>query len=311
MEPNNRSEFDPKEALVPEPDKSQSPEKEDQGIDSEPDFDLGPADSFPRSDYPLGSKKNPLTVWLGVLVVAVVIGLTYFAFQKPSTEAPVVPPPPAVKPASPETPGALPEKVPDAADFSPTPETEAAAAHPSLPATVSSSNPPPVVAPSVETRPEPKPAPKPAAKPEVKPEAKPEPKPEAKLGPKPEAKPEPKPEPKPEAKPEAKPEVKPEAKPADEVKISDVWVVNISSTPDAAESLRVLEKVLASEAGGQVYSYETTIDGNVNHRVRVGFFATRAEAEAIGLKIKEEHKLFSTPWAVQPNVDEVERYKKK
>lgn len=92
--------------------------------------------------------------------------------------------------------------------------------------------------------------------------------------------------------------------------ISNQWVVNISSTPDASESLAILTKVMASDAGGQVYAYETTVDGKVQNRIRVGFFATRAEAEAVGQKLKEAHKLSATPWAVQPTEDEVTRYKK-
>ncbi len=93
--------------------------------------------------------------------------------------------------------------------------------------------------------------------------------------------------------------------------ISNLWVVNISSTPDASESLKILTKVMASEAGGQVYAYETTVDGKQQHRIRVGFFASRAEAEAAGQALKEAHKLSAAPWAVQPTEEEVTRYKKK
>ena len=102
-----------------------------------------------------------------------------------------------------------------------------------------------------------------------------------------------------------------EAKPAESMAISDKWVVNISSTPDAAESLRVLTQVMARKAAGEdIYAYETTINGVPHHRIRIGFFATRAEAEAVGQRIKDELKLSATPWAVQPNVDEVTKYKK-
>lgn len=94
------------------------------------------------------------------------------------------------------------------------------------------------------------------------------------------------------------------------MEISDLWVVNISSTPNAAESLRLLTQVMASEREGQVYAYETTLDGTVHHRIRVGFFATRSEAEAVGQRIKEQYKLSATPWAVTPTVDEVKRHKK-
>ena len=102
-----------------------------------------------------------------------------------------------------------------------------------------------------------------------------------------------------------------EAQPAESAAISDQWVVNVSSTPDAAESLRVLSQVMSRKAAGEnIYAYETTINGVAHHRIRIGFFATRAEAEAVGQRVKEELKLSATPWAVQPNVDEVTKYKK-
>ncbi len=92
--------------------------------------------------------------------------------------------------------------------------------------------------------------------------------------------------------------------------ISDLWVVNISSTPDAVESLRLFRQVGASEKEGQVYSYETVLDGRIHHRIRVGFYSTRAEAEAVGLRIKEQYKLSANPWAVKPTVEEVRNHKK-
>lgn len=90
--------------------------------------------------------------------------------------------------------------------------------------------------------------------------------------------------------------------------ISDKWAVNISSTPDAGESLKLLTRLLGNRIGGQVYAYEVSIDGKTNHRIRVGFFNTKAEAEAVGQKIFEEFSLTSRPWAVQPTVEEVDRY---
>ena len=106
-----------------------------------------------------------------------------------------------------------------------------------------------------------------------------------------------------------------ESKPAETataatVAISEKWVVNISSTPDSSESHKLLMRVLGNDLGGQVYSYETTIEGKLHYRIRVGFFDSKAEAEAAGQKFYENFKLSSTPWAVQPTVEEVERYNK-
>lgn len=92
--------------------------------------------------------------------------------------------------------------------------------------------------------------------------------------------------------------------------ISDKWAVNISSTPDSNESHKLLMRILGHDLGGRIYSYETLIDGKQHYRIRVGFFTTRAEAEAIGQKIFDDFKLSSRPWAVQPIVDEVDRYSK-
>ena len=340
------------------------------GLESEeglPDFDVNPSGTLPDQDFSYRPRKSSggMSIILGIAAVVGIIALTWYAFRsEPGPAEPEAAAPPPVEEAVPEPdepvpPLTLPEKVADAADFSPTPETIAAATAPpsTLPAATSAAKPAeakPAEAKSAEAKPaEGKPAAKPAeAKPAAKPaEAKPAAKPaEAKPAAKPaetkpaEAKPaEAKPaEAKPsEAKPvEAKPaETKPaeaqaadkpaeaaaaleapaDAAPAAESKpaeapvapISNYWVVNISSTPDAAESLRLLTRMLSAETGGQVYAYEATVDGRPHHRIRVGFFETRAEAEAVGLRLKDEYKLSSTPWAVKPTVEEVERYRKK
>jgi hypothetical protein len=91
--------------------------------------------------------------------------------------------------------------------------------------------------------------------------------------------------------------------------ISDQWVVNISSTPDEEESKRLWAQFDKQVVGRKLYSYQTTINGRVQYRIRMGFFATRAEAEAAGQKIKENLGLTPIPWAVQPTADEVEKFK--
>ncbi|KXS56049.1 MAG: hypothetical protein AMR96_04690 [Candidatus Adiutrix intracellularis] len=94
-----------------------------------------------------------------------------------------------------------------------------------------------------------------------------------------------------------------------QVEISERWVVNISSTPDAAESSRILSNLLGQNVGGQVYAYETRIDGRLQHRIRVGFFFTKEEAEKVGREIKERYHLFFAPWAVRPTQEEENKYK--
>ena len=94
------------------------------------------------------------------------------------------------------------------------------------------------------------------------------------------------------------------------LEISDLWVVNISSTPDALESLRLLNRVTPENVGGQVYFYETTVDGRTQHRIRIGFFDSKEKAEAVGQSVKERFQLTATPWAVRPTKDEVQLYRR-
>ena len=91
---------------------------------------------------------------------------------------------------------------------------------------------------------------------------------------------------------------------AETAEISNKWVVNISSTPDAAESLRFLSALSGRDVGGRVYASEAMVEGRLQHRIRVGFFDTREEAEAVGLKIKEHFQLSATPWVVRPYKEE-------
>jgi outer membrane biosynthesis protein TonB len=113
----------------------------------------------------------------------------------------------------------------------------------------------------------------------------------------------------PAAKPTEAAEQPAAASPAEKpVEISDKWVVNIYSTQDAAESLRFLSTLVGQDVGGRVYAAEANLEGRIQHRIRVGFFDTREEAEAVGLRIKEQYNLYSTPWAVRPSKEEESKY---
>ena len=104
------------------------------------------------------------------------------------------------------------------------------------------------------------------------------------------------------------PDAGPEKSASKTTEISDKWVVNIYSTPDATESLRFLSTLLGQDVGGRVYASEAILEGRLQHRIRVGFFDTREEAEAVGLKIKERYQLYSAPWAVKPTRDEENKF---
>ncbi|MDM0111873.1 SPOR domain-containing protein [Variovorax sp. J22R133] len=155
----------------------------------------------------------------------------------------------------------------------------------------------PQSAPKPEARVEaPKPEPRPEPKPEVKAEAKPEHKPEAK--------PEPKPEPKVEVKPAApKPPANDDgararallegsasqvaAKPAAAATADDAgrFIVQVGAFADAAKAREVRQKL--EKAGLKTYTnVAKTADGE-RTRVRVGPFASRADADKAAGKIKD------------------------
>ncbi|MDR1043595.1 MAG: SPOR domain-containing protein [Candidatus Adiutrix sp.] len=306
--------------------------------DSPPDdFDVSPSDLYAeeRPDYISPKKSGPKNIMMAILAVLAIIALTWYAFrQEPGPEPEPAPTPSArEEPARPEVPavGALPEKVPDAVDFSPTPETRAAAeVRPSsTPARKSSGQssdkkaaPTSTGMKAAETRAVPaenKTAADQAGAPSAEAGKAAEAGAEeasvetgsagsAAAGSQAEAAPA-------ESKPaENQTEAVPAESPAAEnaaLAISDLWAVNISSTPDAAESLPLLTRLMAAELGGQVYAYKAPVEGVTRYRIRVGFFNTRSEAEAVGQKIKEDFKLSASPWVVKPTVEEVERYRKK
>ncbi len=168
------------------------------------------------------------------------------------------------------------------------------------------------------------PAPRTDEKPEAKPEAKLEARPEAKPQPKPEAKPEPKPERRPEArvaetKPEARPaEPKPAAKPAEpkpaakpapaeeaararallEGKGADSvaarpaaasdetghFVVQVGAFADADKARETRQKL--EKAGLKTHTHVAKTPDGERTRVRVGPFASRAEADKAAARIK-------------------------
>lgn len=112
-----------------------------------------------------------------------------------------------------------------------------------------------------------------------------------------EAKPEPKPEPKPEAKPEPKPEPKPAAaaKPDDAARAQALlegkpvvangrFVVQVGAFADASKAREARLKV--ERAGLKTYTHVAETKDGKRIRVRVGPFATRAEADKAAEKIK-------------------------
>jgi hypothetical protein len=107
-------------------------------------------------------------------------------------------------------------------------------------------------------------------------------------------------------------------------KVSDLYAVNISSTPDKAESdaiwgilnqaqgAEALKKLQAQNAQGAVklYRTETAVNEVIQYRIRLGFFDSNAAAVAAGTELAQAAALnqsrIGQPWAVRPVQSEVE-----
>jgi len=142
----------------------------------------------------------------------------------------------------------------------------------------------------------------PPAKPDSKTVAKPEPKPEPKPDVKPEAKAETKPSPKPDIKTEAKTEAKPAEKTADkpaadsgaralallegkDSKTEDRIVIQVGAYAEPKQISEVRAKL--ERAGFKTYTQVVELKDGKRTRVRVGPFASKAEADKAADKIKK------------------------
>ena len=83
------------------------------------------------------------------------------------------------------------------------------------------------------------------------------------------------------------------------------WAINVASFPDG-EGARMLEKSLDA-AGYNAYITHFSKDGIDWNRVRVGFYASKEEAQRSGEAIKRQYKVQS-PWIVMPTKEETSRY---
>jgi cell division protein FtsN len=259
------------------------------------------AGPYPRPRRGRGKLKK---TWLAVAGAAVILGLTWFLFSSDEgADQPVAVPPDPVASLA----GSADRE--ETLDFAPVPDQpedkrELTGAPPAQPAASAEPETPPAQ-PAASAAPEAQPVA--SAKPADTPvKATPAP-------PAPPAKPkEPPVKPSQAAEPVQVAPVQAAEQPAPPVEktgeISDKWVVNVSSTPDSAESLRFLSTLLGQDVGGRVYASEAVLEGRIQHRIRVGFFDTREEAEAVGLKIKERFRLYATPWAVRPSKEEENKY---
>ncbi|MDR1609192.1 MAG: SPOR domain-containing protein [Deltaproteobacteria bacterium] len=103
--------------------------------------------------------------------------------------------------------------------------------------------------------------------------------------------------------------------------LSERWAINISSTikkedsekywqalegDKAKKQLKKLER--QGQSAPRLYRSEATVNGQLNYRIRLGFFATQKEAEAAAQALVTAAGLTAAqidkPWAVRPTVDE-------
>ncbi|MDR2387375.1 MAG: SPOR domain-containing protein [Deltaproteobacteria bacterium] len=107
-------------------------------------------------------------------------------------------------------------------------------------------------------------------------------------------------------------------------KVSNLYAVNISSTPDKAESeaiwgllnqsqgLEALKKIQGQnpQSALKLYRTETTVNEVIQYRIRLGFFDSNPAAVAAGTELAQAASLnqsrIGQPWAVRPNQSEVE-----
>ncbi len=94
-------------------------------------------------------------------------------------------------------------------------------------------------------------------------------------------------------------------KPADKVG-SRPWAINIASF-STVSSARTLRAKIESY-GYNAYLTEFDKDGRTWHRVRVGFYGSRATAMKAGAALKKKRLVPRDPWVVKPKKSEVLKY---
>lgn len=88
-------------------------------------------------------------------------------------------------------------------------------------------------------------------------------------------------------------------------KSGKVWVANVLSTQDP-DKLRETFDVLMKEKV-VVYAYETEVQNEKWFRIRIGFFNSQAEAQAVGREMAKKYGL-TEPWIVRPGPQELSKY---
>ena len=84
-----------------------------------------------------------------------------------------------------------------------------------------------------------------------------------------------------------------------------LWVANVLSTQDTEKLCKTFDWLMAEKV--LVYAYETEVKNEKWYRIRVGFFNSKAEAQAVGKKLAQKYNL-PEPWIVRPSPREIAKY---
>lgn len=120
------------------------------------------------------------------------------------------------------------------------------------------------------------------------------------------AKPTPKPRPTPMAKPKAKPAPRPAVTTmAAKRPAQKPYIVNVASFRTKSEALQVKDTL--RKGGYNVYRTEFVKDGTKWHRIRVGFYPSRAEADKVSKEVVSKYGI-KGGWITRPSWSEYDAY---
>lgn len=92
------------------------------------------------------------------------------------------------------------------------------------------------------------------------------------------------------------------------VSAEKVWAVNVASFSKVVDALKLKDDLDASGYNAYVTRFD---DGKKTwHRVRVGFYSSRDEAERAGDSISKKYTSVGEPWVVKPDSSEIRANRK-
>ena len=87
------------------------------------------------------------------------------------------------------------------------------------------------------------------------------------------------------------------------------WAINLSSTSSIQDALNLAKRLEEKGYNAYITDYKSK-KGNIWHRVRVGFYPSKDEAERVASKLSKEFFLFDY-WIVRPSSKEVIKHSKR